>query len=109
MYLHVAQKRLRFAKLFGMPTRRHEKPIEASQYRRIIVEKTDHIWAWSNQNKCILRSRPTQPYETLVSPPFTGGSVVFPPTRNSATHQCFSLVIGRALRVTRLVGPMWRH
>jgi hypothetical protein len=51
MNLHVTQKRVWFAELFRMPACRHEKPIEASQHRRIIVEKTDPIWAWSKQNK----------------------------------------------------------
>ena len=51
MNLHVAQKRVRLAELFGVPTCRHEKPIEASQHRRIVVEKTDSIWAWRVQNK----------------------------------------------------------
>src|SRR4029077_2574934 len=45
MNLHITQKRVRLAELFGVPTCRHEKPIEASQHRRIIVEETDPIWA----------------------------------------------------------------
>ena len=51
MNLHVTQKRLWLAELFRLPACRDEKPIEASQHRRIIVEKTDPIWAWSKQNK----------------------------------------------------------
>jgi hypothetical protein len=34
-----------------VPTCRPEKPIKASQYRRIVVEKTDQVWAWRLQNK----------------------------------------------------------
>jgi len=37
MNFHVAQKRAWIAELFRLPTCRHEKPIEASQYRGIIV------------------------------------------------------------------------
>ncbi len=51
MKFYVVQKRVRVAELFGVPTCRHEKPIEASQHRRIIVEKADQIWTWSLQNK----------------------------------------------------------
>jgi hypothetical protein len=51
MNFHIAQKRVWLAELFRVPTCRHEKPIEAPQHRRIIVEKTDLIWAWSMQNK----------------------------------------------------------
>jgi hypothetical protein len=51
MNLHVAQKRVGIAELFGVPTCRHEKPIEASQYGRIVVEKANQIWVWSMQNK----------------------------------------------------------
>jgi hypothetical protein len=51
MNLHVTQKRVRLAELFGVPTCRHEKPIEASQHGRIVVEKADQIWVWSMQHK----------------------------------------------------------
>src|SRR6516164_6836390 len=62
MNLHVTQKRVRIAELFGVPTCRHEKPIEPSQHGRIIIEETDRTWAWSMQNKSILRRHPTRPY-----------------------------------------------
>jgi hypothetical protein len=39
--LYIIQKQIWIAELFGVPTCRHEKPIEASQHGRIVVEKTD--------------------------------------------------------------------
>ena len=51
MKFYETQKRIWVAELFGVPTCRHEKPIEASQHGRIIVEKADQIWPWSMQNK----------------------------------------------------------
>jgi len=51
MKFYVAQKRVWITELLGVPACRQEKPIEASQHGRIVVEKTDQIWAWSMQNK----------------------------------------------------------
>jgi len=62
MNFHVAQKRARIAELFRLPACRYEKAIEPSQHGGIIIEETDLTWAWSIQNKSILRRRSTRPY-----------------------------------------------
>jgi hypothetical protein len=62
MKFYVAQKRVWIIELFGVPTCRRKKPIEASQYRGIIVQQTDQIWAWSMQTRSTLCQRSTKPY-----------------------------------------------
>jgi hypothetical protein len=43
MKFYVVQKSLWITELFGVPACRRKKPIEASQYRGIIVQQADHV------------------------------------------------------------------